>query len=225
MCADRAVVIEVLAPHDVEAGQCVKLSADPPTYDWRHLAAMISSDHDRVNSELNGIYIRAAMAEMREREPEAKYTKRRLARLWKAYDDLPSPALRILAAEVREALSEGGVRVPSNIADKDLESLLAAALIRARAAKPSKPLGPPGVGARVRLALCELVNVFCRETGSGLPYNFAKRWVKLAPIEFAVTVLREWELEPPKRPFDTQKLASVWHEARKKTKSGNFGPT
>jgi hypothetical protein len=111
MCADRAAGIEALTPRGEDAGQCARPSADSPTYDWRHLAAMLSPDTHRVNRELNDIYMRAAMADLREREPEAKYTKRALARLWKAYDELPRPALRIIAAKLRQGLSESGIEI------------------------------------------------------------------------------------------------------------------
>jgi hypothetical protein len=222
MGASRAAGIKALTPHDDDAGQRARPSANTPTWDWRHLAARVSQDTDRVNHELNAICMRAAKADLREREPEAKYTKRKLASMWKAYDELPRPALRIVAAELRQGLSESNIEISSDVTDSDLANLLVGVFLRATAKKPSKPLGSRGKGARIRLAVCELVDLHRRETGSGLPYKFAGDWRNLAPVEFAATVLREWQLEPPDRPFSAQSLAAIWYAARPKMKSGKF---
>src|SRR3954454_17514089 len=92
-------------------------------YKWHHLAQLIpcaNADPDRINAELNAIYLRAINAQLAERDPDAKTTRRQLERLWNSFDKLSRPARRILAAQLRQDMGEAGIPVPDALPDREL---------------------------------------------------------------------------------------------------------
>lgn len=194
-------------------------------YDWRHLARLLpvpDLDDGAINEQLNQIYYRSVEAQYSERQPDAKITKRQLKRLWNSLDKLSAPALKILAGQLRRDLPGAGVPVPDDVPDRELAHLLIAVGFRATLAEPSKPPGPRGIGAQARLVLRELVDLYHRQTGVGVPYRDGGEWRRLDAVEFAMRVMDAWHLR--RRSDTAQSLAAIWADASPPANEGKNCP-
>ncbi len=114
-------------------------------YNWNASRARLlphpDLDVQAINEELNQIYYRSVEAQYRERQPDAKTTKRQLKRLWNSFNALSAPALKILSNQLRQDLPGAGIAVPADVPDRELVHLLAAVTFRATLTEPSKPVG------------------------------------------------------------------------------------
>jgi hypothetical protein len=194
-------------------------------YDWGHLARLLPAaglDVEAVNEELNQIYYRSLDARIRERQPDAKTTKRQLKRLCNSYNALSDSALKILEDQLRQDLPEAGIAVPAEVPYGKLVQFLAITMFRATLAEPSKPVGPRGIGAQARLALLELVKLYCRVTGGGKPYRDGRKWRRLEAVEFASRVMDVWHLR--RRSDTAQSLAAIWADAWPPANKGKICP-
>lgn len=206
--------VAVLAPTGgTIAGQPVFLSADPPSWDFRDLADLLPGvDRERANVELNAIYLAALQAELAERVPTAKETRRQLTAVRNAVIALGGAGRSVLGRELRRSVEEHGAALLP-LSDHDLSLVLLQAVLRAPGAELARPRGQRGIGARMRHALLRLVELHQAVTGGGTPYRRRDgSWRHGAAFAFAHRCLSQWNLA---RPSDTpSSLALCWQRAR-----------